>query len=416
MWRAVTRVPRSLRGACVVVVLAWACAPASGEAPPAPYEVWLVDHPPRAPTMWQVNATYLSLYRGLGHALDEVRSAPLGQMIWVAVNGLVFYPITHEEGHRSVLTGAGIGAVSEPWFHRDGTARVTGVRDEELQRLRDRDLPTYIRLHTAGLESDGALAAHAASLAAWEQDDADLLWPEVVLRRGGIMVYHASGLFRWSPDLREEADELDSDVVGHDVYGAVRHLHRPTMPFRRYTDYEDLTFEERRFVRRVGWRTWLNLASPMLWGRANWTLDSGRRWSGDLSYSLTPFGDMIEHAQWWARPGQWGARVSLRAYQNEVHWFPGVGLEWCDLRPMVRCASRVALHGWQQPKDLRFRTAHGEWGGAVEAGVRWRVTDTKSAPTGYILLGALVKTKGYQPEAPELDASFGVRGGFAFRF
>ena len=52
-----------------------------------------------------------------------------------------------------------------------GAAYVKGVTDQTLQNIRDDDLPTFIRLHTGGLESDYMLTKRVEALGSFEQDD-----------------------------------------------------------------------------------------------------------------------------------------------------------------------------------------------------------------------------------------------------
>ncbi len=70
------------------------------------------------------------------------------------VSYLVFTPFTHEEAHRSILTNKGIASISQPLCNDKGAAYVKGVSDFTLKNLRDTDFPSFIRLHTSGIESD----------------------------------------------------------------------------------------------------------------------------------------------------------------------------------------------------------------------------------------------------------------------
>ena len=48
------------------------------------------------------------------------------------------------------------------------------------------------------------------------------------------------------------------------LYGAVRNLHKNDTTIYRYTDYEDLFSEEINFVNRVGYRSFINVLTPLL--------------------------------------------------------------------------------------------------------------------------------------------------------
>ncbi|MCX7818106.1 MAG: hypothetical protein N2652_02695 [Kiritimatiellae bacterium] len=367
-------------------------------------------------TMRQVNENFLSVHRLALRSLGDAYDAPALRLVHLGVDALLLLPLTHEEAHRSVLSSKHIGSVSQPWFGPDGTARVVGVRDETLRDLRDRDLPTFIRLHTAGLESDARICLAAETLAAWGEERTELLWTDHAVRRLSLMGYLASGLLRWNPDIAEEKDELDRDIVGHDVYGAARHLHRPSMPFRRYTEWSDLTEEERRFVRRVGWRSLANLGSPLLWGKAAWEWTEGRPVAASVAHGLTPFGDALELSVWGARVGAWGLHAYGRAMQNRRAWFPAAGLRWADLSQTRIALADVAVHLWRQPDNLLFNTRRGEWGGALEATVRLRVARPTDRTVLRLDLGVLAKTRGYLPEATGLRSAVLPRLGCSLVF
>lgn len=87
------------------------------------------------------------------------------------ISSIILQPITHEEGHRSVLTELNIGAISQPIFDKNMVAKVTGVTDATLKNLRDTNLPSYIRLHTAGLESDFTYLNSLNSKLSFEEEE-----------------------------------------------------------------------------------------------------------------------------------------------------------------------------------------------------------------------------------------------------
>ncbi len=117
---------------------------------------------------------------------------------------------------------------------------------------------------------------------------------EYWIRKGGILQYYVTGLFDFDIDLEEEENELERDIVGYDTYGQARHLHRPNMDFQRYTRYDEMTSEEKRYVDRIGWRSLLNLANPMIIGKRNFAITDNIKINGGLGYTMSPFGDFID--------------------------------------------------------------------------------------------------------------------------
>jgi hypothetical protein len=381
-----------------------------GQIPEREYSFILADSPARLFTMRQTNEDYLSLYRLGVQELNKVTSPKISELIQMGASLLLFMPLTHEEGHRSVLTYEGIGAISMPYFNANLAAYVLGVRDAELQNLRDTKLPTYIRLHTSGIESEYALALRSNALLSWNKESMSVLWVEYFVRKMNIASYLAMGLFKLNAGVKEESNELNRDIVGHDVYGAIRHLHRPDMEFYRYTNFEDLTPTEQRFAKRVGWRSLVNLVDPILWGKNGFRTKNSNKVNFALGYSMAPFGDFIDQHFWWATQ-RLNMHVYLRGYENRQTWFPAAGVDFSNLRPFKRLLVDAALHGWQQPTDLSFTTTSRSTGGAVDATLKYRLS-TKNEHINYSLnVGLIAKTQGYLLEEMAMRDHVGLRFG-----
>jgi hypothetical protein len=68
--------------------------------------------------MRQANENYLSLYRLSMRQLNKIvifKNKPiyLSNLLLQSAASLIFIPLTHEEGHRSILTYKGIGSISQ---------------------------------------------------------------------------------------------------------------------------------------------------------------------------------------------------------------------------------------------------------------------------------------------------------------
>lgn len=386
-----------------------------GKSETRSYSFLILDDPPALFTMKQFNENYLSAYR-YGVRLMDKESPFVSRLLQLGLTSLFFAPLTHEEGHRSVLTQEGIGSISKPYFDSDGVARVVGVSDEYLRVLRDTELPTFIRLHTAGLESDAALLGRMETLCAFDQERVHILWIEYTIRRLNQVLYYASSLFEFEAGIEEEANELDRDIVGHDVYGAIRHLHRPTMEFFRYTDYDDLTSEERDFADRVGLRSLANLVNPLLIMRPNWKLRPNIKCSFGFGYSMCPFGDYLEQNGWFLIHERTRLHCYVREFENKDDWFLGMGLRLVDCAVSDRLTCSAGVHAWNQPKDLSFMESIGEVGGAVDVLLRYRVFDRGDdgrRRSASVDMGVISKTPGFLIEEAFLDGRTSLRLGFS---
>jgi hypothetical protein len=381
------------------------------------YSFIIQDSPSQLFTMRQFNQSYLSGYRLLARGLysvsDNEKEADLIQML---VHVLFLAPLTHEEGHRSILTGNNIGSISQPYFNEYGAAYVKGVKDLTLKNLRDNDLPNYIRLHTAGLESDYMLTKRVEALGSFELDDfCNYKW-EYWIRKFAILQYYIPGLFKYEIDLDEETDELQRDIVGHDLYGATRHLYRPTMDFYRYTRYKDLTGEERKFVNRIGYRSLLNLLNPLLYGKSNFYFNETTKFNIGMGYTMSPFGDFIDE-NIWIKHKNLNIGLYVRQFQNKESWFNGFGVSLNEFQLIKNFSFTLAGHFWQQPVNLDFNATESFTGGAIDADFKyWFINKRNYLISAYSIdLGLIYKTQGFLPEELNLDEHFGVRIGISIR-
>ncbi|MEQ8471732.1 MAG: hypothetical protein RIC35_11125 [Marinoscillum sp.] len=377
------------------------------------YSFIIQDSPSRLFTMRQFNQGYLSGYRLLARGLNSnIKNQRVSDLIQLGLLSVFLVPLSHEEGHRSILTGKKISSISRPFFNSKGAAYVIGVTDQTLMELRDSDLPNYIRLHTAGLESDYALTSRSEDISIFEQDQfANLKW-EYLARKFGILQYYIMGLLDIEIDLEEEPNELDRDIVGFDTYGAARHLFRPEMSFYRYTRHDELTSEERKFVNRIGARSLLNLLNPLILGKVNFQINESLKMNWGFGHTMTPFGDFIDENIWMIINDKTNLKVYLRQFQNRNTWFHGGGIGLYGYQLSERCFIDSKVHAWNQPKDLDFNTSEGEFGGAFEFDMSYFFQPKQGGFKGISMdLGTTMKTQGFLPEELFLQERIGVRMG-----
>lgn len=381
------------------------------------YPLIIQDSPSKLFTMRQFNQNYLSGYRLMVRGLNAtIKNPRYVDLMQIGMQTFFLMPLTHEEGHRSILTALGIGSVSQPFFNSQGAAYVNGVTDIVLQNLRDNNLPTYIRLHTAGLESDYMLTLREETMASFEQDNFSNVKWEYWVRKMAIMQYYLIGLFKYDADLKEESNELDRDIVGLDTYGAVRHLFRPTMDFHRYTKYNELTWAEKRFIRRAGYRSLLNLANPLIVGRCNFKINEVMRINAGLGYTMAPFGDFIDE-NIWIKYRRMNLHVYLRQFQNKATWFPALGAGLYDVKLTKSLRCDVVGHYWSQPKGFDFRANKSFSGGAVDATLRYFLFSNMGTVQAISVdLGVTAKTKGFLPEEVEMDKTVSMRFGLSLYY
>ena len=371
-------------------------------------------------TMNQFSKNYLSSYRIFSRTIDElIPNKKVKMVVKFSAISLFGLPYTHEEGHRSVLTSKGIGSISQPFFGSNGAAYVKGVRDIELINLRNTDLPNYARLHSAGLESDYMIASKVEEFVAFEEESYEVLKEEYLLRKMGLMTYHLTTLIPpLMPKLAEEDNELKRDIVGHDIWGFVRHLHRPSMPFFRYTDFEDLTNAEKKYAKGLAWKSFSNLLSPMLFGKTNFHLNTNLKGNFSIGHSLAPFGDYFEQNFYLFYKNKYKIIFYLREFMNRDKTFFASGVKLHNYKWSKKVATSFGLDVWNQPESLSFTTTNNKLGGNIYLKLNYFTYQNKDnfiKGIGLFTEG-FYKAEGFLPEFASLDNDFGIRFGLSFSY
>lgn len=370
------------------------------------------DSPATLSTMRQFNENYLSANRFFTNQLRSSSSHELSFLIRY-FSEVFLLPLTHEEGHRSILTSMGIGSISQPYFNTHLAAYVKGVRDIDLMNLRDHHLPTYIRLHTAGLESDYMLCSRMEELILSGGDSRDNVFLGFLVRKMSLISYYGVSFFPGlNVKLKEETNELDRDIVGHDVYGAIKNLYRPQSPFYRYTNFEDLTKEEKAFARRAGYRSLLNLASPLIIRPLSFISKNNLNVSLSLGYTMCPFGDFMDENLWISLHKKYNVHLYFRQFQNRINWFPAGGMSLINYKLSQKVTSSIKGHIWSQPMNLDFNSSEPAIGGAGDIMLKYIIIGKQTAKYSLSMdLGLIYKTAGFLPEEVILDEHLGLRLG-----
>lgn len=382
------------------------------------FKINLVDGEHYLTTMGQSNDLFLNIVR-YGNNDIEYESLSKKEEVFYVFSNLLFstflaQPITHEFGHQSVLNEVGIGSISKPFLDKNLVARVTGVTDATLMDLRDNNLSNYIRLHTGGLESDYTYLKKSDAFFNFNEENAKGVKLDYFMRKLGTVFYYLSYKFPEKKINEFDEDELNRDIVGHDIYGMVRHLHRPSMNFYRYTEFDSLTLDEKNYVKRMGYLSLLNFINPNVWMCNGYDLNDNLKANFSVNYSLTPFGDFTEQNAYLLIKEKYKINPYFRQYfnKNQIFLAGGVNLHnYCFNNEKFILNSSIDL--WNQPKNLDFRTDESRFGFGIKSEIGFRFANwNEKNKSAYINIGSSYKTNGFIPEAPSLREDFRVHLGF----
>ena len=236
------------------------------------------------------------------------------------------------------------------------------------------------------------------------------------MRKMGTTLYYLSNLMQSKIGIREadEPDELKRDIVGHDLYGMIRHLHRPTMDFYRYTEWDNLTSEEQKYAKRMGYMSLLNFINPNLYLKRKFVINDNLDGNFSVNYSLAPFGDFVEQNVYLNVNKYFKVNPYLRQFFNKNHTFfgGGIGLQNYELynkKILLNCN----VDFWNQPKNLDFTTKNSEFGYGIKSNCAFQFSQwNQEEKSAYVNVGLFYKTKGFLPEAPSLNNDFNFTIGF----
>ena len=333
-------------------------------------------------------------------------------------SSLILQPVTHEEGHRSMLTENNIGSISQPIFDKNMVAKVVGVTDATLKNLRDTNLSTYIRLHTAGLESDFTYLNSLNSKLSFEEEEYKYVKGDVLARNLGVSLYYLTSFINRKFSLDEfKSPELERDIVGHDIWGMIRHINRPDMEFHRYTTWDELTSKEKKMANRIAFFSLVNFLNPNLIGIRNYTLKNGNKLGFNIGYSLAPFGEYFQQNVYYYIPNK---KLKLNPYlieyfnNEKVFLAGGIKLVNYEIHPKILLNS--SLDVWSQPENLSYISSKGKLGAGVHINGAYKILDINEGKSKslFVNLGFSAKSKGFIPEAPSLKEDFRINMGIIY--
>jgi len=334
------------------------------------------------------------LRKGIGLAAAWSASIPLGFLGgWM-----------HEEWHRAVMTSQGVSSrngIYYPSAWSNGLIAVDNVSDDDLARLKA-ETPAYtVRLMSAGLESQHALAERVGDEVffyggegeAWGPLYLGDSWmaPVIAMAELNNLFYHLTCLGEDSDALTDEENALrltipERDFTGLDCVAWAYDLSRPDEPYEargahpygegidRYRSWSDLTAEEQELLTLQARLQLLNVLNPHLYGFNGFNLPGdGDRWIAQVGHGLTPFGYTVD-GRFALKRGELNALVALHNYVSALGWSPGLDVSVLDRRLTDALSLDAGVDLWLQPAELRYDADARRPGGRLHGELGWRAS------------------------------------------
>src|SRR5438552_11761351 len=122
------------------MIVLWASTAFAQDAPrpstpERTYPFVIVDSLPRFFTMRQVDQDYLSGFRLFARESNTHMKPVVSFLVQGMASALMLDTMTHEEGHRAILTGEGIASAARSFLFMKRAGYVDGVTDAVLKNL-----------------------------------------------------------------------------------------------------------------------------------------------------------------------------------------------------------------------------------------------------------------------------------------
>jgi hypothetical protein len=345
---------------------------------------------------------YSSLHFGMRKLYDSLTIAPMwknalyygGTAAGILAFAYVFpfgYPWTQREFTRSILSRFAIKSINGDYDISNPT-QVTGVTDAQLERFKAENPQDMIRMDEA--ESETYFLFSDLMLRNVFFYDLNNLsnWTALITTYLGASGINAAGVAAhllgvdfiddiikadYKNDGKEESRELYSISSINWVYDLFRpgesYSGRGTHPsgsgVARYITWAQLNDDERQYLVKQGWLSFLNYFSPLYYGFNSFPLGkTGIEWNFALRHYLTPFGSDVP-AQILLKKAPFNMLFTYHSYQNYSNYFPAIEAELVEF-PLqftpkfgLLLSPRVLLG--IQPKDQQFKTSDPEFLGLL---------------------------------------------------
>ncbi|MBI2521847.1 MAG: hypothetical protein HYV97_15635 [Bdellovibrio sp.] len=322
----------------------------------------------------------------------------------------------HEEFHIQALRTVGMKGQKDGVYDYDlssDTIAVYGVSDADLAAYKLQHPSEWIRSHSAGYEAanvfvtemqkDDFVSAQGKSTTNFSGYWAALL--------GNIFYITAVDEPAIDDDIKtyereEGSDPLKRDLRGLDFITWTYDLFRPLETFEqarldhplggkaRGVHYEQLSPEERKYLKKQATLSYISLLDPTLFGH-NWIGDD-HHYNFNFKHQLTSFGSSIDLNIFY-KVGNLNFYSKLMAQSNHDTYFPGIELQILNYRSSlsglfntpILFTPRLALFTYPSGQD--FRTKSQEFGHltALKLGFPWAnrfllSTELQYKSTGFI--------------------------------
>jgi len=197
----------------------------------------------------------------------------------------------------------------------------------------------------------------------------------------------------------------------------VKYLFDQNSSFESHITSEQLTTDEKHFLKRTAYLSWLNILSPQLLGFSKFNISDYLKFTFSVNYLRVPFGEMVEQNIWLTYEKQLNG-LFFRQYINNNKASFGLGYKLYDTPIQRNIYLTSTVDYWLQPKNLNFYDESLKSGIHLGQEIEYRCFENRFSKLNKISVyaGYDFKTNGYLPENLSVKKQFKINIGAKINF
>ena len=361
-----------------------------------------------------------SVNRYILHSLNS-NTRGITQTLSGALYTYLTFPFQEVAAEWLLLNKNGIRAKVNPFVfdRRSGvlSPQLHGLNNAFMSNFKNDSFFDFMRLHTVRHERNYInsllLEEEIARIDLSNRNNLltfmQLYWLELLVSRS-LNIYSASRRDVRTSNRSEERQPLIIDRQR----SWVKYLFRPEAAYQRHVLQDDLTNEERRFLRRSAHWSWLNLVSPQMFFIPKFSLGDRNSFTFSLNYLRVPFGEMFGQNIWLMHNHNQLHGIFFRQYRSYAQTTFGIGYRLYDVPLFRNIYMTSSVDFWQQPTDFDFRATTSFSGFRIGQTFEYQLIQNQFSGRNRfsLLVGYDFKTKGYTPHSFFMGRNLNVRTGF----
>lgn len=191
----------------------------------------------------------------------------------------------------------------------------------------------------------------------------------------------------------------------------VKFLFEPEAKFSHQIRKDDLSSEQRTYLKNSSLRSWINLLSPALLALNHLQLSSNWKASASIGYLRIPFGEQLEESLWLMHK-QTLHNISLKQFLSHSTVGFGLGYKLYDYRLSSNLKLTTHLEGWLQQRSFFGKKLYP--GGKISQDLVYSLSLYRKSSLA-LFAGYEWKSHGFSHDNTLLTPNIDIKLGVSFR-